>query len=137
MIKSDGGMPVSFLPSAGPGPIRLPPGHVMQIQERSPCPMPREGRGMSDLQTFVNRVRPQQVFSSDATCPPAAGQAGQHHFSPGHKRPMYSTGEQSFGPPGPFVPSEVMMNVGHRAELTGEQPTVGSERGNSMPSYDM
>jgi hypothetical protein len=123
MIKPDG-TPVGFLPTTASGSVRLPPGHVLQIPNRGPYPVPMEsGRGMSDLQSFVRSVRPQQFFQADGSSQPGINQPGQHHFSPGHKRPGYGAGEQPFGATQFAVPADSVAKSNHRPESAVEQST--------------
>lgn len=122
MMRPDG-TPMGFLPSAGPGPVRLPPGHVLQLSNRGPYPVSVENRGMSDLQSFVRSVRPPQFFQADGSNQPGLSQPGQHHFSPSHKRPTYSTTEQLFGQAQFAVPVDSAVKSSQRPELAAEQQT--------------
>jgi hypothetical protein len=134
---ADGGLekiPSSFSPNSRPGAIRPPcPSQVLPIPGQGVIQIPVEGRGTTDLQMFVNRVRPSQQFL-------APGETGgptvpQQHFSPGsQKQATYITTTEQ--PLSQFsIQPDVIMKTDPHAEL-GEQATaIGDNTGMLVMLY--
>lgn len=121
-----------------PGPFMMPRGPGMPIPRHGTYVMPPDGRGTSDLQTFVNRVHPpSHSFAPDGSGPTALSEMHGQRFPAGQKRSPY-------GPVEPFntasytMPREQPIKVEHQSGAVTPSGgfTDGSpaDQGNSVNS---
>jgi len=108
----------------GAGGYRRPPGPAFMMPPHGPgMPIPRhgayvlppDGRGTSDLQTFVNRVHPgpPHSFPHDGPPPSVMGDMHGQRFPAGQKQLSYASVEQFSAAPSYTVPRDQPIKTEH------------------------
>ena len=123
-----------------PGPFMMPRGPGMPVPRHAAYMLPPDGRGTSDLQTFVNRVQPaSHSFPHDGTGPAVLSEMHSQRFPAGQKRSPYGPIEQ-FNTPPYAMPHEQPIKAEYPTTAAPPQSgafTGGSpaDQGNTVNSY--
>jgi len=96
-----------------PGPFMLPHGPRIPVPQHGAYVLPPDGRGTSDLQTFVNRVQPAvHSFPHDGSGPGVLSEMHSQRFPASQKQSSYGSVEQFNA--APFtVPRDQPIKVEH------------------------
>lgn len=124
--------PGDYLPGGyrrPPGPFMMPRGPGMPVPH-GPYVLPPDGRGTSDLQTFVNRVRPpSHSFPHDGSGPAVLGDMHGQHFVTSQKRSPYGSVEQ-FNTASYPLPHEHPIKAEHQTSEVTQSGGSPADQGN-------
>jgi len=125
-----------------PGPFMMTRGPGMPIPRHGAYVLPPDGRGTSDLQTFVNRVQPpSHPFPHDGSGPAVLSEMHGQRFPASQKRSPYGPVEQFSAAPY-TMPHEPPVNIKVEHQTSGVTQSGGftngspADQGNTVNHHD-